>query len=282
MSIARAHEGTDLRQELGKVLGFLHRDLLVTLSYRTGLISDWVNLAAQVVIFAYVSKLINPSALPTYGGNEASYVSFVAIGIAVSGFMQVGIGRLMTAVRAEQLMGTLESLLVTPTHSTTLLLGSVAYDLVYVPIRTFVFLGLVAVVLGVNFATGGMLPALLILAVFIPFVWGLGAMTAATVLTFRRGAGAVGVATFALTVTSGAYFPVDLFPSWVATLAMLNPLTIALEGMRNCLLGGEGWSEALKVSAILLPFTVASLIGGAAAFRGAMRRERRLGSLGIY
>jgi ABC-2 type transport system permease protein len=282
MSVVTSHEPTSLRQELGKVMAFLHRDLLVTLSYRTGLISDWVNLAAQVVIFGYVSKLINPSALPTYGGSEASYVSYVAIGIAVSGFMQVGIGRLMTAVRAEQLMGTLESLLVTPTHSTTLLLGSVAYDLVYVPIRTFLFLALVAVVLGVEFATGGMLPALLILAVFIPFVWGLGAATAATVLTFRRGAGAVGVATFLLTVTSGAYFPVDLFPSWVATLAMLNPLTIALEGMRECLLGGEGWSEAFKVCAILLPFTLASLIGGAAAFRAAMRRERRLGSLGIY
>ena len=282
MSVVPAREATNLRQELGKLRAFLHRDLLVTLSYRTGLISDWVNLAAQVVIFAYVSKLIDPSALPTYGGNEASYVSFVAVGIAVSGFMQVGIGRLMTAVRSEQLMGTLESLLVTPTHSTTLLLGSVAYDLIYVPIRTFVFLAMVALLLGVQFASGGMLPALMILAVFIPFVWGLGAATAATVLTFRRGAGAVGIATFGLTVTSGAYFPVDLFPAWVATLATLNPLTIALEGMRNALLGGAGWPQALEVCAILLPFTIVSLVGGATAFRLAMRRERRLGSLGIY
>jgi ABC-2 type transport system permease protein len=280
MSTSIASTGT--RRELGKLAAFLRRDLMVTLSYRTGLVSDWVNLLAQVAIFSYVSRLVDPSKMPEFGGTRGSYIAFVSVGIAVSGFMQVGIGRLMTAVRSEQLMGTLESLLVTPTHSTTLLLGSVAYDLIYVPIRTVVFLLVVALTLGVDFQGRGVLPAIAILAVFIPFVWGLGAVTAAVVLTFRRGGGAVGILTFALTVSSGTYFPVALFPGWVEWLAKVNPLTIALDGMRDALLGGAGWWHTLGVVGILVPFTAASLVAGAASFRWAMRRERRLGSLGIY
>jgi ABC-2 type transport system permease protein len=273
---------TDLRRELAKLPAFLRRDLMVQLSYRTGLLTDWINLLAQVAVFGYVSKLVDPSKLPQFGGTRGSYIAYVSVGIAVSGFLQIGVGRLMTVVRGEQLMGTLESLLVTPTHSTTLLLGSVSYDLIYVPIRTFVFLLVVAAALDVNFESQGVVPALAILTVFVPFVWGLGAITAAVVLTFRRGAGVVGVATFALTVTSGTYFPVGLFPSWVETIAKVNPLTIALDGMRDSLLGGAGWTDALGTIVLVAPFTAVSLFAGAVAFRWAMRRERQLGTLGIY
>jgi ABC-2 type transport system permease protein len=273
---------TDLRRELAKLAAFLRRDLMVQLSYRTGLLTDWINLLAQVAVFGYVSKLIDPSKMPQFGGTRGSYIAYVSVGIAVSGFLQIGVGRLMTVVRGEQLMGTLESLLVTPTHSTTLLLGSVAYDLIYVPIRTLVFLLIVAAFLDVNFESHGVVPALAILTVFVPFVWGLGAVTAAVVLTFRRGSGVVGVATFALTVTSDTYFPVGLFPSFVETIANANPLTIALDGMRDQLLGGAGWTDALGTCVLVAPFTAVSLFAGAVAFRWAMRRERQLGTLGIY
>ncbi len=130
-----------------------------------------------------------------------------------------------------------------------------SYDLIYVPIRTVVFLLLVAGLLGVEFDAGGLLPGLAILATFIPVVWGIGAVTAAVVLTFKRGGGAVGIATFALTVTSGTYFPISLFPDWVETLARLNPLAIALDGMRATMLGGAGWMQALETIAMLMPFT---------------------------
>ena len=56
----------NIRREAGKLGAFLRRDLLVQMSYRTGLISDWVNLLAQVAIFAYVSKLVDPSKMQQY------------------------------------------------------------------------------------------------------------------------------------------------------------------------------------------------------------------------
>ena len=43
--------------------------------------------------------------------------------------------RVAMAVRQEQMIGTLEALLVTPTSPTTVQVGSVAFDLVFVPIR---------------------------------------------------------------------------------------------------------------------------------------------------
>jgi hypothetical protein len=74
-----------------------------------------------------------------------------------------------------------------------ILLGSVVYDLIYVPIRTVIFLIIVSIVFDVSFALRGDVPSLLILATFIPFVWALGSIASAGVLTFRRGSGAIRV-----------------------------------------------------------------------------------------
>ena len=91
-------------------------------------------------------------------------------------------------------------------------------------------------------------PALVVLVVFIPFVWGLGVAAAGATLTFRRGSGAVGLVMTVLVLFSGAYYPLDLLPGWIAELAEINPITIAVDGMREPLLGGTGWEVGRAVS----------------------------------
>lgn len=268
--------------EVAKLSAFARRDFLVQLTYRTALISDWVNILAQALIFAYVSKLVSPADLPRYGDRQTSYIAFVAVGLTISVFLQVGIGQIATAIRSEQLMGTLESVLATPTRSATLLLGTVTYELLYVPIRTALFLLIVALWTGVHFAGSGVLPAAVLLVVFTPFVWGLGAAVAAATLTYRRAASGIGLATFALTVSSGTYFPLQLFPGWVQAAARANPVAVVLDGMRRCLLGGESWHQVLPAVAYLVVCSGLALAAGLVAFRLALRREARLGTVAFY
>lgn len=276
-------ERTTARGELSKLSAFLRRDLLIRLSYRTAILADWFSLFSQALVFSFVGKMVNPASLQISGAaDETTYIAYVSIGIAVSGFLAVGLARLVGAIRQEQFMGTLESLMVTPTTASVILLGSVVYDLIYVPIRTVVFLVIVSIWFGISFEASGYIPALLILAAFIPFVWGLGSIASASVLTFRRGSGVLGIATFVLTFTSGAYFPLSLFPSWVETLAKLNPISVAITGMREQLIGGADWEAAALALVKLVPMSGVTLFAGLVAFRLAMRRERRLGTLGLY
>jgi ABC-2 type transport system permease protein len=268
--------------EVRKTMAFVRRDFLVAWSYRVAFVSDWVNLFLQIILFYFVGKLIDPASLPTYGGQTVSYVEFVSIGIAVTSFLQIGISRVVTVMRDEQMMGTLESLLLTPTAPVTMQLGSVMYDLLYVPIRTVAFLALSAAVLGAQFDVSGIVPASVVLLAFIPFVWGIGMISAAGVVVFRRGLGVVGLLTIALTATSSAYFPVELFPGWIQTLAELNPMTVTLDAEREMLLGNAGWDPLPSALTILVPAAALAIGAGIAAFRLALRRERRRGTLGLY
>jgi ABC-2 type transport system permease protein len=268
--------------EARKIAAFVRRDFLVAWSYRFAFFSDWVNLILQVALFFFVGRLVDPRRLPAFEGTRPSYVEFVAIGIAISSFVQIGLSEVVTAIRTEQLMGTLESLLVTPTAPTVLQLGSVIYEVLYVPFRTALFLVLVSVLLGADLHLEGLGPAAGVVLAFVPVVWGGGMVGAAGVLTFRRGLGLVGLGTILLTATSSTYFPVELLPGWLRLLARFNPITVALQAMRQALIGRAGWGDVLPAILTLAPAAAVSLGVGILAVRLALRRERRRGTLGLY
>jgi ABC-2 type transport system permease protein len=268
--------------ELRKLPAFVRRDFLVAWSYRLPFVGDWIGLALQAFMFYFVGLLVDPAKLPSFGGTPTTYMEFVAVGIAISAFLTLALGRVAVGMQQEQFAGTLESLLMTPTSPATVQLGSVVYDLIYIPVRTAVFLIIVALAFGLDFHASGLLPALVVLLVFIPFVWGLGVASAGATLTFRRGSGLVGLASTVLVLFSGAFYPLDVLPNWVATIAELNPITIAVDGMREPLLAGTGWDGVGLAVAILVPLSAVSLAVGVYAFRAALRRERRQGTLGLY
>jgi ABC-2 type transport system permease protein len=266
--------------EAAKLPAFARRDLLEAWSYRMAFFWDLAGLAFQAFIFFYIGKLVDPDVLPTFGSAKVSYLEFVTIGIAITMFVVLGLARTSAAFRKEQLMGTLEVLLMTPTAPTTIQLGLVAYDIIYMPLRTGIFFLVVALALGVGFDAGGVLPAAVTLLLFIPFVWGLGIALAAATLTFKKGG--LTVALPLLTLTSGAYFPLSLFPDWLSALAELNPMAIAITTMRESLLGDAGWSDVDRALLVLAPSSALALTIGIACFRLAIRREQRRGTIGLY
>ena len=268
--------------EMKKVPAFLRRDFLVAWSYRMAFLSDAATLTVQALMFYFVGKLVDPSQLPTFGGSPTTYMEFAAIGIALGAFMHLALGRVALGLRTEQMTGTLEALLMTPTSPATIQIGTVVYDLLYIPLRTILFLVVIAAAFGLDFDAGGLAPAAVVLLAFIPFVWGLGIVNAAMIVTFRRGSGVAGLGVSLLTLFSGAYFPLTVLPQWAEDAARFNPIALAVDGMREPLLGGTGWNGIGVAVAVLLPLSVVSLALAALAWRLALRREQRRGSLALY
>jgi ABC-2 type transport system permease protein len=268
--------------EFAKVGAFVRRDFLTALTYKAGFVSDWISLFVTAFLFYFTGRLVDPAKLPSYGGSRATYLEFVLIGIVLGFFVQIALSRVASVMRQEQFGGTLEVLLMTPTAPFTVQLGSVMYDLLLIPIRLAVFAGIVAVTFGLNFKASGILPAAVYVVLTIPFVWGLGLVSAGLMMTLRRGGGVVTLGVGLLTLASGAYFPLSVLPAALRELAKANPLAIAIGGMRNALLGGSGWSGVPGDVALLMLIGAISLTLGTAVFRHGVRRERRLGTLGLY
>jgi ABC-2 type transport system permease protein len=271
-----------LLSEIRKLPAFVRRDLSEAVSYPLVFVSDSLSMIGQIVVFYFIGRMVSPSTLEQFGGSQVSYIEFVSIGIALTSVLSVGLLTVPAAVRTEQLYGTLEALVVSPTAPTTLQFGLAAYDMLYVPLRMTVFLVLVSVLFGAHSTWTGLGPAALILLAFAPLVWALGITSAAGVLTFRKGGLVVGFASIAFAVLSTTYFPIGVLPSWLQPLASANPVTIALNGIRSALLGTAGYRDVLPQFLALLPIAIAFVLASIWAFRAALRRERRRGTLGLY
>lgn len=271
-----------LAREVGKLPAFVRRDIHVTLTYRTAFVSSLVGLGLQILVLSWIGKLVDRSSLPVYGGVHVSYLAFVTIGMSVNLVAATLLYKVSSTLRNEQLIGTLESLLCTPTAIWTLQLGSAAGALVAIPFRIATFLGVLALVFGLDYHLSGALPAALLVIAFVPSMWGIGLALAGTILTFRRGSGATAIGTALLGLSSGAFFPLSVLPHWLAAIAALNPLTIVIGGLRGALLGGTGWAGVGSHLLVLVPISAVAVAGGIAVFELAMMRERRNGTLGAY
>jgi len=268
--------------ELRKLTAFVRRDFLVAWSYRMSFVTNFLSLFSAVILFYFVGRMVDPTKIPTVSGQPVSYLEFAVVGMALGGFVHFGLERVSATMRAEQMMGTLESLLATPTTSSTLQIGSVLFDLLFIPVRLGILLTVMGLVFGLGLEPAGIPQTIALLIVFLPFVWGLGVVAAAITMTFRRGAGIVGFAALGLTMVSNVYFPIALLPHWLQGAATASPIAVAVDGTREALLGNAGWGDLAPTLALLAPMSVASLTLGVIAFRLALRRERRLGTLGAY
>jgi ABC-2 type transport system permease protein len=278
---ARGVRGTTAG-ELSKVAAFVRRDFLIVLSYRAAFLGDFVQLAAQTALFALFSRVVDPDLLPSYGGTKAGYLEFVVIGASLAIVTGILLQRVATAIRTEQMVGTLEALLVTPTKVGTIQVGAVALEMLEVPLRLALFLLALSLGLGLDLELSGALPALVVLAAYLPFVWGLGLLSGALVVTFRKGAGVTGLAVLGLGIASGAYVPLSALPHWVQGAVSWNPMARALDGLRETLIGGSGWGTVAGDVLVVAPLSAITLAAGAAAFSWAVARERRQGTLGVY
>jgi ABC-2 type transport system permease protein len=122
--------------------------------------------------------------------------------------------------------------------------------------------------------------ALVLLAVAsISFV-GIGMVTAVLpLISPEKGAQLGFIAQGLLLVVSGVYYPVELMPGWMESLAAISPATYALEGIRAAILDGAGLGSLSSQLWPLLVLGVVSIPAGLAVFRAGERYAKRHGKL---
>ena len=257
---------------------FLARDLAAMASYRFDVYLRLFSVLFLIVILYFASGLIgsNPS-LDAYGG----YLPYATLGVAVMNFFQVGFRSFATAIRNEQMMGTLEALFMTPARLPAIIMGSVIWNMILALLTVVAYLIIVVTFFDVRLHGNWLAASILMIMTSIVFCC-FGVISASFILAFKRGDP---IPFFAGTISAllgGVFFPVSLLPEWMQTLSQIVPVTYGLHGLREVLLRGAGWSEVMPDLQVLAVFIVLTLPICLACFSLALRRARREGSLLVY
>jgi len=265
-----------------KSLLFLGRDFRMEVSYRLSFLLQLLGILFSSASFYFVAQLLGESAAPQLSRYGGDYFSFVLIGIAFVGYQGVALYTFSRVIRSAQTQGTLEALLVTPTPLPTILLSSSLWSFIFASLRVVTYLLVGALVFSADLGQANVVAGLVVLLLTIATLSGIGILSASFIMVFKRGSPVNFVIGSLSSLLGGVYYPVEVLPGWLQTLARFFPLTYSLEAMRRALLAGESLAALAREVTILTAFAVALLPLGLIAFRLAVRQAKRDGSLAHF
>jgi ABC-2 type transport system permease protein len=261
---------------------FFLRDARQALSYRLSFFLDMASVFFNAATFYFVAKLLEGSTNPALQSHPGGYFPFVLIGIAFSTYQSVGLNSFSQSLRQEQFLGTLESVLATKIRIPTFLAGSALWDFAYASFEVLIYFVVAWLAFGFSFAnTNGFSTFLSCLLTLTTFM-GLGILAAAFILRFKRGNPVTWIIASASELFGGVYFPQDVLPEWMKSIAHWVPMTHALSALRASLLSN---AHVEDISHDLIFLTVCTLLVwpiGVLAFKWALKRSQGDGSLGHY
>jgi ABC-2 type transport system permease protein len=228
------------------------------------------------------------------GGTAAAAHAFAARTgtFDVAGFLFLGWGAYMwishvlwgpgTALRTEQIRGSLEAVLITPASRLVIVFGPAVIQVLWA-LWMFGVVGLALwLIFGVPFTAFSILRALVIIVLAVPALYGLGALFASVVLRFGEVSALVQAVRGVFTVCCGMTFPIIILPEWARAVALTLPPTYLIRDLREVLLKGASLAALVPDLVVLLAGGI--LLCGLAivAFRRTERYARRGGTLAQY
>lgn len=264
----------------GILLAFLKRDFLIEVSYRVSFILQMFGILFSVLIWKFISGVIDPAA-DTPGLEGVDYFGYVVLGLAFFHYLSASVTAFSSKVRNEQMTGTLEAMLVTPSSPGMIVLGSSLWVFLKTSITVVGYLG-VGFLFGLGLKPEGLLPALVVMVMTILAFAGIGILSVSFVLYLKQGDPITWVISTMSALLGGVFYPPESMAPWVEKLSFFLPITHALRAFRRALLQGTGISGLLPELLALAIFSAVLLPLGVLAFRLAIRKARQEGSLVQY
>ena len=138
-----------------KIIAFIKRDFLNEISYRTAFLLQLFGMVVSILIWFFLSQII-PSDIEGLGGLD--YFSWVLVGLAFTSYLNAALSSFARKMRSEQLTGTLEAMLATPTRMPLVIFSSAAWDFIFSSFRVIGFLLIGIRVFGVVIHISNVIP----------------------------------------------------------------------------------------------------------------------------
>jgi ABC-2 type transport system permease protein len=263
---------------LQKAGAIYKRDLRIATSYDMAFIIQWLQIVVQVISFFFMAKLFPHNG--RFAGHDP--FSYWLINLGFSRFQMTALQSFQTAMRGDQMLGTLECVLVTPTSLPTVVLSTGLWGFTLTAMQVILYIVLGGL-LGVDFSHTNLLTLLVFVLLTIACMSPLGVMAASTIMTFKQNAPTQFVAGSAANLLGGVLFPVTLLPPALQVVSWFLPITHSLEGVRMAVAGKTLMDPVVAGDALWLLGAVALLMPlSLFIFNRAVNLARRDGTLGHY
>ncbi|MFW9787377.1 MAG: ABC transporter permease [Candidatus Thorarchaeota archaeon] len=210
------------------------------------------------------------------------WLTYIAIGSAYAGLAVSLIWGTGFALRREQNVGTLETLMTTPMKRNTLVWGSTLHNIQHGGLGVILQLGASIILFGVSLNIWGILPALGIIGLSIIGLQGLIFTVVCIILLAKQAWMVVEFLSSILFLVAPMTYPIVVLPPFLQYISFGSPLTWSIEGFRGFLMGSLSGPAILYIVGVLIVLDVIFIITGTVMFRYAERYVRARGALSQF
>ena len=258
---------------------FIKRDFLTEISYRFAFVLQVGGIFMTLLAFYFLTGMIDPNAR---GLDGIPPFEWMLVGLAFQYYFSSALFAFAAKIRNEQMLGTLEAMLVSPTSTSLVVFASAAWDFTYGAIRVLLYMLFATPVFGVHLHTAGIGALLLCVVMTLLSSAGLGILSASFIIYFKRGDPINYLLSGMTTFFGSVFFPVEQLPEAIQPVSSILPITWSLRIVRGTLLQGKTFSEVAGELAYLAIITAILVPMGLFCSRFAIRRAKREGSLIQY
>jgi len=254
-------------------------------SYRAWIALDLIGTAVLVALYFYLSVIVDPDTIED-AGYGASFFTFALLGIAFQQYTYSSVETFSHEIRHGQENGTLEAVLTTKTEFPTFLIGIgllsfiyATYFLICAFIVAFIFFD---PVITTNVFSLLSVVALTFLTIIAHICIGIASV--GIIVKIKEGDPLLWLFGWLTMLLGTIYYPLDLLPAYLVPIALMMPITHALDGIRRCLSGSETLlSPEVFVDVLaLLAFIIIMLPLSIKVFRWGYNEARKDGTLHAY
>src|SRR4051812_15900209 len=237
------------------LLGVVERNSYLVKRYGFWELAFFLWTVANTLTIVFIAKGVEA----TGGSIDVNQVTTtLLIGAVVWAYLGIIFEFLTETVAWERWEGTIEYTFMAPLSRSMHLAGQGIFAILYGLARAILLFVVVAFFFDLQLPDANFVAAFVVIAVASVSFIGIGMMTSVMPLISPEKGMQLGfIAQGLLLVVSGVYYPVDVLPQWMQWLSVISPVTYALDGARDAIIGGAGltdlWDEIWPLILIGIP-----------------------------
>ncbi len=268
--------------EFRKIWVFIKRDFKVIYTYKLAFSMMFFSVLLNffyMILFGSMFGSGAVTALIPYGGD---FITYILIGSIGWGFMWSILSGTSTSLRMEMEIGTLESILLTPTSIYTMVIAYTVFSAIFglISIAVLVLFGFVFFGISV-FATATVFTLVFFILSMIMMA-GIGMTLGGLTVWIKNIGDTIPLMQSVTIFFCPVYFPITVLPESLQVVAKFIPFYYSMEGLRLSLVPGVPSSELVRFLVILSVLCIIFVVLGTISLHKGLKKAKKDGSLSFY
>lgn len=268
--------------ELKKIPVFIGRDFRLLFAYKLAFSTTFITLLFtffHLVLFGNMFGSGSVGSLDAYGGDFISYILVGSIGWSFLWSIMAGTSE---SLRSEMTMGTLESILLTSTKITTIMMSYAIFGCLFGLLSAIILIGIGFLAFGISIFATATIYTFIILALSSTMMMGFGLIFGGLTIWLKNIGETIPLLQNIFMFFCGVYFPITVLPEFLQPVHKYLPFYYSIEGLRLSFLPTTSNSEIIEFILILFVLSIILIIIGIYTLHKGLTKAKKDGSLAFY